>query len=96
MHPVSRGRNNKENVRRHDISSPVSVKKPSAGALLLGLIPFAAMCFSVPLWDRIEPMLFGIPFNLFWLISWIVLSPVCMWAAYRVETAQNGRDGETQ
>ena len=64
------------------------MKKPSAGALLLGLVPFAAMCFSVPLWDRIYPMLFGIPFNLFWLISWIVLTPVCMGAAYRVETAQ--------
>lgn len=71
------------------------VKKPSVVALLLGLIPFAAMCFSVPLWDRIEPMLFGIPFNLFWLISWIVLSPVCMWAAYRVETAQKERDKGT-
>ena len=73
----------------------MSVKKPSAGALLLGLIPFAAMCFSVPLWDRIEPMLFGIPFNLFWLISWIVLSTVCMWAAYRVETARKERGSGT-
>lgn len=71
------------------------VKKPSVVALLLGLIPFAAMCFSVPLWDRIEPMLFGIPFNLFWLISWIVLSPVCMWAAYRVETARKERGSGT-
>jgi hypothetical protein len=65
----------------------VDVKKPSVGALLLGLIPFAAMCFSVPLWDRVDPMLLGIPFNLFWLISWIVLTPVCMWAAYQVEAA---------
>ena len=73
----------------------MSVKKPSAGALLLGLIPFAAMCFSVPLWDRIDPMLFGIPFNLFWLISWIVLSTVCMWAAYRIETAGNKHNSET-
>jgi hypothetical protein len=61
------------------------VKKPSLGALLLGLIPFAAMCFSVPLWDRIYPMVFGLPFNLFWLISWIGLTSVCMWIAYRVE-----------
>jgi hypothetical protein len=70
----------------------VAVNKPSAGAVLLGLIPFTAMCFSVPLWDRIDPMLFGLPFNLFWLISWIVLSTVCMWAAYRVETARNKQD----
>jgi Protein of unknown function (DUF3311) len=68
------------------------MKKPSAGALLLGLIPFAAMCFSVPLWDRVYPMLFGIPFNLSWLICWIVLTPVCMWAAYRVESAGKKQD----
>jgi len=69
------------------------VKKPSAVALLLGLIPFAAMCFSVSFWDRIDPMIFGIPFNLFWLISWIVLSSLCLWAAYRVESARHERDG---
>ncbi len=72
------------------------MKKPSGGALLLGLVPFAAMCFSVPLWDRIYPMLFGIPFNLFWLISWIVLTTICMWAAYRIETAQKKKARETR
>ena len=65
------------------------VKKPSLRALLLGLIPFIAMCFSVSLWDRIDPMIFDIPFNLFWLIAWIVLSPLCMWAAYRAEIARD-------
>jgi hypothetical protein len=64
------------------------VRKPSPGALLLALIPFVAMCFSVALWDRIEPMVFGLPFNLFWLIAWIVLSSGCMWLAYRLECAR--------
>ena len=70
----------------------MAVKKPSAGALLVGLIPFVAMCFSVALWDRIDPMLLGLPFNLLWLISWIVLSTFCMWIAYRVEAAPSKRD----
>ena len=69
---------------------PVRVKKPSVGAVLLGLIPFVAMCFSVSLWDRIDPSILGLPFNLFWLIAWIVLSTLCMWVAYRVEIARNG------
>ena len=43
------------------------------------------MCFSVALWDRVEPMVFGLPFNLFWLISWIVLSSGCLWVAYRLD-----------
>jgi uncharacterized protein DUF3311 len=74
----------------------VDVKKPSAGALLLGLIPFVALCFSVSLWDRIDPMLLGIPFNLFWLICWIVLSTACLWAAYQVESARDNRDSRAQ
>lgn len=61
------------------------MKKPSLASLLLGLIPFIAICFSVPLWDRIYPTVFGLPFNFFWLISWLFLTPVCMWAAYRLD-----------
>jgi hypothetical protein len=62
------------------------VKRPSLGALLLALIPFTAMCFSVSLWDRIYPIVLGMPFNIFWLTLWIVLTPLCMWGAYRLET----------
>lgn len=69
------------------------IKRPSLGALLLALIPFAAMCFSVSLWDRVEPMVLGIPFNMFWLIGWIVVTTLCMWAAYRLEAARDKRDG---
>jgi 4-amino-4-deoxy-L-arabinose transferase-like glycosyltransferase len=65
------------------------VRRPSTAALLLALIPFIAMCFSVPLWDRIHPMLLGLPFNMLWLIVWIVLSSLCMWFAYRIETARD-------
>jgi len=72
------------------------VRKPSVSALLLGAIPFAAMCFSVPLWDRIHPMVFGLPFNFFWLISWILLTPLCMRAAYRIESARDKQDGKTE
>ena len=71
----------------------MTVRRPSAGALVLGLIPFVAMCLSVPLWDRVDPMLLGIPFNLAWLICWIVLSSLCLWAAYRVEAARDKKDG---
>jgi hypothetical protein len=50
--------------------------------ILLGLIPFVALCFSVSLWDRIYPIVFGLPFNFFWLILWILLTPLCMWGSY--------------
>ncbi|HUH66979.1 MAG TPA: DUF3311 domain-containing protein [Syntrophales bacterium] len=59
--------------------------KPTAKAILIGLIPFIAMCFSVPLWDRIYPFVFYLPFNIFWIVIWIVLTPICMYFAYRAE-----------
>jgi hypothetical protein len=34
----------------------------------------------------VYPIVLGLPFNFFWLISWLLLTPVCMWGAYRLET----------
>jgi len=70
------------------------VKAPSIGALGLGIIPFVAMCFTVPLWDRVQPLIVGLPFNLFWLILWIVLTPCCLWGAYRIESAADRPTGK--
>jgi hypothetical protein len=67
--------------------------RPSTAALALALVPFAAMCFSVSLWDRIEPMLFGLPFNLCWLIVWIALTPLCMAWAYHIEAQRSAPGG---
>lgn len=69
------------------------MKKPSAAAMVLALIPFVAMCFSVSLWDRVHPMLLGLPFNIMWLIAWIVLSSLCMWCICRMESAREARGG---
>jgi hypothetical protein len=64
------------------------MKKPSWKALLVAGIPFVAMCFTVPLWDRVYPMVLGLPFNLFWLMLWTLLTPVCLWCAYRFEESR--------
>jgi hypothetical protein len=71
------------------------MQRPSTGALLIGLIPFAAMCFSVAAWDRVDPLVFGLPFNLFWLIFWLALTPLCMWGAYRLEV-RRAKDDSSQ
>jgi len=62
------------------------VKRPSLGSILLGLIPFVAVCFTVALWDRVYPTVLGLPFNFFWLIAWLLLTPLCMAGAYWMET----------
>ncbi len=58
------------------------MKPRCIAVILLGLVPFIAVCFSVSLWDRIYPVVFGLPFNFFWLILWILVTPLCMWASY--------------
>ena len=61
------------------------LKRPSTFSILLALIPFCAMCFSVPLWDRVDPRVFGLPFNLFWIIAWLGLTPLVLGIMYRIE-----------
>jgi hypothetical protein len=65
------------------------VNRPSLGALLLALIPYIAVCFSVSLWDRVHPMVLGMPFNFFWLSLWLLLTPICLWGAYRLEESRS-------
>lgn len=67
------------------------LRRPSLWAIVVALIPFCAMCFSVSAWDRVYPMVLGLPFNFFWLLSWIVLTSVCMWIVYRIESARISR-----
>lgn len=62
------------------------MRRPALGSILLGLIPFAATCFSVSFWNRIRPMILGLPFNFFWAILWMILTPLCLWGAYHIET----------
>ena len=61
------------------------MKRPSAAALFFASVPFIAVCFSISLWDRVHPIILGLPFNFFWLILWLFLTPICLWAAYRIE-----------
>jgi hypothetical protein len=67
-------------------------KPPSLGSILLGLIPFTSACFSVSLWDRVYPVILGLPFNFFWLIAWLFLTPLCMWGAYWLETRRRSSE----
>jgi hypothetical protein len=86
---------------RPHLAGSFYMRRPSFGAICLALIPFFAMCFSVAAWDRVYPMILGLPFNFFWLLSWIVLTSVCMWGVYRLEApriakAEGRRENESR
>ena len=66
--------------------------RPATGAIIVGLLPFLAMCFSVSWWDSIEPVVLGLPFNIFWLCLWVLLTPLCMFWAYTIEKSNMKED----
>jgi Protein of unknown function (DUF3311) len=66
-------------------------KKPRL-ALLLGAVPFLMLVFALPLVNRIEPVILGLPFILFWILIWVALTPIVLFAAYRLEKRSGSPD----
>jgi len=66
-------------------------------ALLLGAVPFITLVFALPLVNRIYPIILGLPFILFWILSWVILTPFILFLAYRVEKKFNPpQEGEEE
>ncbi len=58
-------------------------------SLVLGAIPVLALVFALPFVNRIEPLVLGLPFVLFWILAWILLTPLILFAAYKLETRRD-------
>ena len=58
-------------------------------ALLLGAVPFVMLVFALPLVNRIEPVILGFPFILFWIIVWVALTPLILFCAYLLQKKFN-------
>jgi hypothetical protein len=65
------------------------MQKGTKLALLLGSIPFVTLVFALPLVNRIEPIILGFPFILFWILCWVMLTPLVLFAAYKCEKKYN-------
>jgi 1-acyl-sn-glycerol-3-phosphate acyltransferase len=63
-------------------------------ALILGAIPFLTLVFALPFVNRIEPVILGFPFILFWILLWVLLTPVILFIAYRIEKKFNPPEDE--
>ncbi len=71
------------------------MKKGTKYALILGAIPFITLVFALPLVNRIKPVVFGLPFILFWILTWVILTPFILFIAYTLERKLNKtEDGE--
>ena len=52
---------------------------------LLAAIPIAALSLAVPSVNRIEPRVLGLPFVLFWILLWVLLTPAFIFGIGRLE-----------
>lgn len=54
---------------------------------LLGLLPFIGMLGGIALFaNRESPFVLGMPFNLFWIVLWIVLSSLIMFIIFKLDS----------
>ena len=65
------------------------MKRGTKYALICGAIPFITLVFALPLVNRIKPVILGLPFVLFWILVWVILTPVILFIAYTLERKLN-------
>lgn len=52
-------------------------------AAWIAAIPAVALTFAVPFVNRDDPHVLGMPFVLAWILVWIALTPLFLWAVHR-------------
>jgi hypothetical protein len=45
-------------------------------------VPALALVAGLPFVNRIEPVVLGLPFLLFWILAWVLATPLFLAAAY--------------
>jgi Protein of unknown function (DUF3311) len=62
---------------------------------LLAVLPFLGILVGVPLLNRVEPLVLGMPLILAWIVLWVVLTVVIMLVVYWCDPA-NRVDGDAR
>ncbi len=64
-------------------------------ALVLALIPATALVAGLPFVNRIQPIVLGLPFLLFWILGWVLVTPIFLAIAYVLaDTKGDPAEGE--
>jgi hypothetical protein len=61
---------------------------------LLGLLPFLGFFVGIFFANRVEPYVLGLPFVMFWIAMWVVLTSVIMGIIYKLDPIN--REGDTE
>lgn len=60
-------------------------------ALVSALVPAVGLVAGLPFVNRIEPVVLGLPFLLFWILGWVLVTPVFLAIAYLLAEATPDR-----
>lgn len=55
------------------------------GIHALGLVPFLGMLGGLPFANKQGGFVLGMPFNLFWIVLWVILTGVVMAIVYAID-----------
>ncbi len=58
----------------------------------LAVLPFLGILGGAVVFNRVTPFILGMPFLLFWLVLWIVLTSVIMFVIYRCDPQNQDQD----
>ena len=58
---------------------------------LLAALPFIGILLGVPFVNRVEPLVFGMPLVLAWIVLWVILSAIIMAIVYRFDPINRAR-----
>jgi len=72
------------------MSTPVKSPPPTWWTMALLLLPFLAL-IPVPIYNRVTPAVFGVPFFYWYQLLWIALSAVAVGIAYWAEQSRSAR-----
>ncbi len=62
-------------------------------ALIPALVPAVALVAGLPFVNRLEPVVLGLPFLLFWILGWVMVTPLFLAVAYVLSEPKD--DGST-
>ena len=63
---------------------------------LLAVLPFLGILVGTPFFNRVTPLIFGMPLILAWIVLWIILTSAIMALIYGLDPANRPAPAETR
>jgi hypothetical protein len=62
----------------------------------LAILPAVGILGGVPFANRVEPYVLGLPFLLFWIVSWVLLTAAIMGVVLALDRRRDAGGGERE